>query len=340
MDVDSFYVMQRNAIELQEVGAAVDRTVRDCRMLQRLPQESTCGGAWIADQVFDRTGSDHLAAAHTGGGSQIEDVVGSPDGLLVVLHDHQGIALSGKLRECIEENLVVPGMQPDGRLVQHIADALQVGAELGREADTLSLAARQGGCGAVQLQVSQSHAVEEPEAGAQLREQVARDLRFTRIEIELRKKLTGLRDSLSREIRDRAVAKAHIERDRAEPLACAGTAGSRIVLVPFVPPDLLAALLRIETCHFHAGAVTALAPAVLRVEGEQSWIQLGEAAAAGRARPFRRQHRHAVRFWSENMDDALPEIERPCQCCMQCRIRSCSDLDLGDGQLDRVLLES
>src|SRR5690606_29163284 len=55
----------------------------------------------------------------------------------------------------------------------------------------------------------------------------------------------------------------------------------RLVLVPFVPPDLFAGLRLVETAHRKPGAVTTLAPAVLRVEREQARVEIGKAARTG-----------------------------------------------------------
>ena len=57
-----------------------------------------------------------------------------------------------------------------------------------------------------------------------------------------------------------------------------------IVLVPLVPPDLLAALFRVEAAELQARAEARLAPAVLRIEREQARIELREAATAHRTR--------------------------------------------------------
>ena len=56
-----------------------------------------------------------------------------------------------------------------------------------------------------------------------------------------------------------------------------------------VPPDLFAALLCVEARENQAGAETARAPAVLRVEGEEARVGFGKAAAAPRAGPSRRE---------------------------------------------------
>src|SRR6185312_16546423 len=125
--------------------------------------------------------------------------------------------------------------------------------------------------------------IQKAEPGAQLREQVAGNLRLARIQLQLREKVPRLRDRLPSEIGDGAITEAHVQRDRAQPLTGAGAAGHGLMLVPVVPPDFLAALLLVEARHLDAGAEAAPAPAVLGVEREQARVQLGEAAPAGGA---------------------------------------------------------
>ena len=95
-------------------------------------------------------GGHHLAAAHAGAGTQVDDVIGAADGVFVVFDDHQRVAVPRELGQRVEQHAVVARMQADGGLVEHVTHALQVGAELRRQADALRLAARQRRRGAVQ----------------------------------------------------------------------------------------------------------------------------------------------------------------------------------------------
>ena len=101
-------------------------------------------------QLVDRAGGHDFAAAHAGAGPEIDDVIGAPDGVLVVLDDHQRVAMLRELGQRIEQHLVVARMQADGGLVEHVTHALQVGAELRREPDALRFAARERGRRAIE----------------------------------------------------------------------------------------------------------------------------------------------------------------------------------------------
>ena len=86
--------------------------------------------------------ADEVAAALAGAGADVDDVVGAADRVLVVLDDDQRVALVAERLQRTEQDLVVARVQADRRLVEHVAHALQVAAELRREADALRFAAR------------------------------------------------------------------------------------------------------------------------------------------------------------------------------------------------------
>ena len=84
---------------------------------------------------------DDLAAVLAGARADVDDPVGDPDGVLVVLDDDQGVAELLEPDQRLDQPLVVALVQPDRRLVEDVEDADQAGADLGREPDALRLAA-------------------------------------------------------------------------------------------------------------------------------------------------------------------------------------------------------
>src|SRR5688500_14059245 len=101
-------------------------------------------------------------------------------------------------------------MQADGRFIEHVANALQIRTELSCQADALRLAAGQRRRGAVQRKVTQAHALQELQPRTDLGQQVARNLRLARIELQSREEFTGSADRVSRERSHGAVANANI----------------------------------------------------------------------------------------------------------------------------------
>ena len=127
-----------------------------------------------------------LAAVAPGAGAEIDDVLGAADRLLVVLDDDDRVALRREPRDRVEQQIVVARMQADRRLVEDVADAAQVRAELRREPDALRLAARQRRRRAVEREVAQPDEIEEAEPALELGQHVARDLALALLELQPR----------------------------------------------------------------------------------------------------------------------------------------------------------
>jgi hypothetical protein len=70
------------------------------------------------------------AAVHAGAGTDVDDVVGGADGVLVVLHHQHRVAQIAQVREGAQQALVVALVQADGRLVEDVHHAHQPGADL------------------------------------------------------------------------------------------------------------------------------------------------------------------------------------------------------------------
>ena len=79
------------------------------------------------------------------------------NGFLVMLYHHQRVALVAQGAQGTQQNLVVPCVQADGGLVQHVAHPLQIAAQLRCQTDTLRLATAERGSAAVQRQIAQAH---------------------------------------------------------------------------------------------------------------------------------------------------------------------------------------
>src|SRR5690606_4207359 len=85
--------------------------------------------------------------------ADVDDPVRGADRVLVVLDDDEGVAEVAQSREGVDEAAVVALVQADARLVEHVEHAHESRADLGREADALRLAARQGRGAALEREV-------------------------------------------------------------------------------------------------------------------------------------------------------------------------------------------
>ena len=103
-------------------------------------------GRVLHSRYIGHTALRHQApTAFASAGPYVNDVVSAADGVLVVLHHDQCVAFVAQLVQGVEQYLVVPRMQANRGLVEHIAHALQIAAQLGGQPNALRLAARQSG---------------------------------------------------------------------------------------------------------------------------------------------------------------------------------------------------
>ena len=134
----------------------------------------------LAMQLAQRAVDDDLAAVAPRAGTEIDDVLGAANRLLVVLDDDDRVALRHELLDRVEQQRVVARVQADRRLVEDVADAAQIRAELRGEPDALRFAARQRRRRAIERQITQADEIEKTEPADELRHDVARDLAFAR----------------------------------------------------------------------------------------------------------------------------------------------------------------
>src|SRR3546814_1670958 len=125
--------------------------------------------------MLHRAGVHHLAAVLAGAGTDVDDVVGDADRVLVVLDDDHRVAEVAQPDERVDEPTVVALVQADRRLVEHVEHTDEPGADLGREADALRLSTGEGGGGAGKREVVEADVEEEAHAGVDLLHHPLRD---------------------------------------------------------------------------------------------------------------------------------------------------------------------
>ena len=130
----------------------------------------------IALQIGRRALRHDLPAQASGTRADVDQMMGAADGFLVMLHHHQGVALSLELRQRIEQDAVVARMQADGGFIQDVAHPAQVRAQLRRQSDALCFPARERRRGAIQRQIAQPDLLQEVQPRVQLGQDIAGDL--------------------------------------------------------------------------------------------------------------------------------------------------------------------
>ena len=129
-----------------------------------------------------------------GARAEVDQVVGGADRLFVVLDDDDAVALVAQPAERGQQAPVVALVQADRRLVEHVEDAGQVGADLRRQADALPFPAGQRRGAAAERQVADADVVEEAQAIADLAQQPAGDEVLALGELEALEGAQGVRD--------------------------------------------------------------------------------------------------------------------------------------------------
>ena len=176
----------RTSMSLQVVGPrALDRPSRPC------PACAACRGASMALRAAQvRAGQRVVAGSASAAGvpwnitwppcspapgPEVDDVVGHPDRLLVVLDDDDGVAEIAQPGERGEQPAVVALVQADRRLVEHVEHAGEVRADLRGQPDALPFPARERRGAARQREIADADLVEEAQALADLLEDAAGD---------------------------------------------------------------------------------------------------------------------------------------------------------------------
>jgi len=75
--------------------------------------------------------------------TDIDHVVGSQDCVLIVFDDDHSVADVPKMLERVQQTRIVPLMQADRRLIEHIKHACETGSDLRGEPNSLTFPAGQ-----------------------------------------------------------------------------------------------------------------------------------------------------------------------------------------------------
>ena len=135
-----------------------------------------------------------LATVLAGARADVDHPVGGGDGVLVVLDDDERVAEVAQPGEGLDQPVVVALVQADARLVEHVEDADQAGADLGGEPDPLRLAAGQRAGRSVEDEVVEADVEQEPEPGVDLLDDALGDLPLARGEVDVVEEARGIGD--------------------------------------------------------------------------------------------------------------------------------------------------
>ena len=165
--------------------------------------------------------SDDLPAVAAGRRAEIQQLVGVLNYFAVVLDDQQRVSEVAELFEGVQEPAIVAGMQPDGRLVEHIEHAAQAAADLRRQTDALHFAARKRGGRPRERQVVQAHVHQKLHPVANLAGHFARHFTLRVRRLPIAELLQQPAQRQAAKLVDRPAAQPHGRRIVAEPAATA-----------------------------------------------------------------------------------------------------------------------
>jgi len=118
----------------------------------------------IGDDLFWRAFGHHLPPMHPCSRSNVEHIIRLANSLFVMLNDDDGISLIAKVFERGQKPVIIPLVQADAWLIQHIKHALKPGADLAGQANPLALATRKRARITRQGQIFEPDIVEKPNA--------------------------------------------------------------------------------------------------------------------------------------------------------------------------------
>ncbi len=158
---------------------------------------------------------------HARARAEIDDVIGSPHRFLVMLDDDERIPFFAQRAQGFEEANVVARMQADGRLVEDVKHAAQIGAELRREPDALRFAAAQSLGGTPEREITEPDVFHEAQPLLDLRDEIGRDHLVRSAEAQFADERERFAGGTRGEFVDRFALQPHVTRDRIEARAVA-----------------------------------------------------------------------------------------------------------------------
>lgn len=226
VQVDVAQVVAARPLQFQPLAGERGALGRDGDLLAA-GEVVTGQGFGVRDDLLRRPLGDDGAAVHAGPRADVEHMVGETNSILVVLHHDHRVAEIPQVSERLEQPLVVPLVQADGRLIQHIHDPHQAGADLAGQPDPLRLAAGEGLGAAGQAQVVEADVDQETEPLDDLFEDLLGDLGALAGQVHPFEEGQRIADGLLGD--GRQVAIIHEDVARLFPQPAAATAGTGLV---------------------------------------------------------------------------------------------------------------
>ena len=122
--------------------------------------DSTC------DDFLERPCATIWPPRAPGAGAEVENVIRRADRVFIVLDDDDGISEIAQPAQRGDQPVVIPLMQADARLVEHVKAAGETAADLRRQPDALRFAAAERAAFAIEGEIAEADFHEETPAGS------------------------------------------------------------------------------------------------------------------------------------------------------------------------------
>ena len=260
---------------------------------------------------------DHGSAVFPGSRADVDDPVRRADRVFVVLDHDEGVAEVLELHQGLDEAPVVPLVQPDARLVEHVQHPGESGADLGGQTDALGLSSGQRARGPAQIQVIEPDLDEELQSNSDFAQYLRRDLRLSYRELHGVHEFVGVAEAELRDFSDVVVVHRHGQDLGLQPLSVADLAIdlsqiARVALASRIRLRLEVFPLDIRDDSLEAGRVLHLpTKAVLPLDCHLEVVaaENGLADLVGELPPRRREGE--VEIAGQALEQPLEIIEQP-----------------------------
>ena len=159
-------------------------------------------------------------------GADVDEVVRRAHRVLVVLDDDERVAEVAQTLERCKQLVVIPLVQPDGRLVEDIQHPHEAAADLRRQADALALAARERRARACERQIVEADRLQKAKAVFDLLQNALGNTHLLLREREPIDEGDLLRHAHARKAVDVHAAHRHRQRLAPQPASLTGRAGA------------------------------------------------------------------------------------------------------------------
>ena len=181
--------------------------------------------AFIGDDGLIISFSHHFAALMTGQWPHINDVIGFPHHLFIVLNDHHRVVKVPEMLQHTDQTVRIARVQANGWLIEDIQGVRQIAAQTACELYPLAFPATQAVGQPVEGEIAQPHVEQGGQPLSDLQEDPAGDLFFVIRQGKTSEPLVQIAYLHGAKFADMGAADLHIQCLRTKPVATAGMTG-------------------------------------------------------------------------------------------------------------------